>query len=110
MEANEAYNGYFDANIKALEQLIGPELSIDEIYITLGSPWVPADVIDDFILHIIGLNPVNGVYPKEAEQFLAEEYRVRHDETTGLWDIPQKTRFRKSHQHGKYEHVSFKVY
>ena len=35
---------------------------------------------------------------------------MRHDEATGLWEIPQKTRFRKSHQHGKYEHVSFKVY
>ena len=109
-EANEAYNGYFDANIKALEDLIGPELSTDEIYITIGSPWVPADVMDEFILHMIGLEPVNGVYPKSAEQFLTEEYRVRHDETTGLWDIPQKTRFRKSHQHGKYEHISFEVY
>ena len=110
LEANEAYNGYFNSNINALEELIGPDLSTDEIYITLGSPWVPADVIDDFILHMIGLDPVNGVYPKDAEQFLTDEYRVRHDETTGLWDIPQKTRFRKSHQHGKYEHVSFKVY
>ena len=110
LEANEAYNGYFDSNIKALEELIGPDLSADEIYITLGSPWVPADVIDEFILHMIGLEPINGIPQKAAEQFLTEAYRVRHDETTGLWEIPQKTRFRKSYQHGKFEHVSYKVY
>ena len=110
LEANESYYGYFDANVEALEDLIGPELSTDEIYITLGSPWVPTDVIDEFILHMVGLDPKNGVYPKAAEQFLTEEYAVRHDETTGLWDIPHKTRFRKSHLHGKYAHACYKAF
>ena len=110
LEANEAYNGYFSANVKALEDLIGPELSTDEIYITLGSPWVPCDVIDEFILHMVGLDPVKGEYPEDAMQFLTEEYGVRHDETTGLWDIPQKTRFRKSHLHGKYATACYKTY
>ena len=106
LEANEAYEGYFAANVQALEDLMGPELSTDEIYITLGSPWVPADVIDQFILHMIGLDP----HDPEASQFMTKEYAVRHDEETGLWDIPHKTRFRKSHQHGKYEHTSFHVF
>ena len=48
-EANEEYPGIFDDNIKALQEVIDPDLDTDEIYITLGSPWVPADVIDDFI-------------------------------------------------------------
>ena len=110
MEANEAYDGYFDANIKALEDVIGPELDVEDIYITLGSPWVPSDVIDDFILHMVGLDPVNGNYPSGAIPFRAHSYAVRHDETTGLWDVPEKTRFTKSSAHGKYENICFNVY
>lgn len=110
LEANEAYDGYFDANIKALEDVIGPDLNVEDIYITLGSPWVPADVIDDFILHMVGLDPVNGVYPSGANPFRAHAYAVRHDEVTGLWDVPEKSRFTKSCAHGKYENICFNVY
>ncbi len=109
-EANEEYLGYFDANVKALESVMAPGLSTDEIYITLGSPWVPPDVIDDFILHLIGLDKVRGNYPKAAEPFLTKEYAVNHDEVTGLWDIPNKTRFRKAHNHGEYEEFNYFVW
>ena len=47
--ANNEYPGIFDSNIKALKELAAPELETDEIYVTLGSPWVPTDIIDDFI-------------------------------------------------------------
>ena len=64
-----------------------------------------------FILHLIGLDKhSNGQYPKAAEPFLAKEYAVNHDEITGLWDIPQKTRFRKSSHHGKYEELNYHVW
>lgn len=110
-EANEEYLGYFDDNIKAIENLLEPNIATNDIYITIGSPWVPTDVIDDFILHLIGLEKYpNGQYPKEAEPFLAKEYAVNHDEVTGLWDIPQKTRFRKSSHHGKYEELNYHVW
>lgn len=110
-EANEEYLGYFDANIKAIEELLEPNIATDDIYITIGSPWVPTDIIDDFILHLIGLDKhSNGQYPKAAEPFLAKEYAVNHDEITGLWDIPQKTRFRKSSHHGKYEEINYHVW
>lgn len=110
MEANSEFPGLFDANIKALKEVMNPELSTDEIYVTLGSPWVPADIIDDFILHLIGLEKVDGIYPPSAMPFLTKEYAVCHDELTGLWDIPQKTRFRKSKEHGKYEQLNYSVY
>ena len=47
-----------------------------EIYITIGSPWVPADVIDAFITHILRLRR-GYVYTK-------------HDLYTGTWELPQK--------------------
>ncbi|MBE6629746.1 MAG: hypothetical protein E7624_02725 [Ruminococcaceae bacterium] len=110
-EANKQYLGYFDANVTALESVMQPDIPIEDIYITLGSPWVPTDVIDDFILHLVGLDKYkNGAYPREAETFLGEEYAVRHDDYTGLWEIPQKTRFRTSKDHGKYEHLNYSVW
>ncbi|MCR5590484.1 MAG: DEAD/DEAH box helicase family protein [Lachnospiraceae bacterium] len=70
-EADRRYNGYFADNVKALKKVLPPEVSADDIYITLGSPWVPADVIEDFIRHI------------EHRDY---GYRkVMHDELTGTW-------------------------
>ena len=109
-EANEEYDGYFDDNVKALEDIIESDIPTEDIYVSLGSPWVPADVIDDFILHLIGLDPKNGQYPKSAEPFLTDAFSVRHDDITGLWSIPNKTRFRKDHQHGKYEQLNYSVW
>ena len=113
-EANLKYDGYFDDNIQALENLIEPDIPVEDIYVTLGSPWVPTDIIDDFILYLIGEEPkvVRGikVYSDEAEPFTDPKYRVRHDEFTGIWEIPEKTRFRKSKQHGLYEELNYSVY
>ncbi|MBR1797558.1 MAG: hypothetical protein IJ757_06085 [Clostridiales bacterium] len=50
--ANETYRGVFDDNVKALMHVLPPIVRANDIYITLGSPWVPADIIDDFILHL----------------------------------------------------------
>lgn len=108
--ASREYNGYFDENVKALESLISPKVDVEDIYVTLGSPWVPTDIIDDFILHLIGKEPVDGQYDAEAREFLKPGYSVRHDEFTGIWEIPHKTRFRKSEHHGKYEELNYSVY
>ena len=103
-EANEAYNGYFSANIKALESVMEPDIDPKDIYVTLGSPWVPTDIIDDFILHLLGTEPPN------KEQYYTQDFAVRHDETTGIWEIPRKNRFREASWHGKYENVCYKTW
>ena len=103
-EANEKYLGYFEANIKALEALIEPDIDPDDIYVTLGSPWVPTDIIDDFIIHLLGEVPDN------VEQYYGPDFAVRHDEITGVWEIPQRNRFRKSKHHGKYEELNYSVW
>lgn len=75
--ANTKYKGYFEENVNALDKLIPESVSENEIYITLGSPWVPVSVIDDFITHILKLN----------KNFSG----TTHDELTGTWEIPQKS-------------------
>lgn len=110
MEANTEFPGCFDDNIKALLEVMNPELTTDDIYITLGSPWVPTDIIDDFIMHLIGYEKYEGKYPQEVESFITKENAVRHESATGIWEIPNKTRFRKSKSHGKYEEINYSTY
>lgn len=109
-EANEEYLGHFDANVQALEKMVRPVMDVKDIYVTLGSPWIPTDVIDDFILHLVGFERINGELPKGAEHFASPENAVRRDDVTGLWEIPNKTRFRKSSQHGRFERINYEIY
>ena len=53
--ATEKYQGYFDANVEALEKLLPVRLTTDEIYYTLGSPWIPAEIVNDFVVELLGL-------------------------------------------------------
>ena len=110
-EANEKYNGYFQNNVTALEGVLDPDIATEDIYVTLGSPWIPTDIIDDFIAYLAFGENLNS---KEAKEYYLlsqqEDYSVRHDEYTGYWEIPNKTRFRTSHFHGMFEEVNYKTY
>ena len=80
-EHNE--NGRYEENIRALSKILPPDIATDNIFITLGSPWVPPDIIDAFIAHLIGEKAPWG-------------YETRYNESTGIWEIPKKNRFRGS--------------
>lgn len=72
-EENEQYHGYFERNVKALEKVLPPGISAKNIYVTLGSPWVPADVIGEFIAYLTKEN--------------WRKFPVKHDEITGTWEF-----------------------
>lgn len=94
-EANKEYNGYFADNIKAIEKVLPPTAAVKDIYITLGSPWVPADIIDDFIIHLFG-HPLKYNRYYSAKDGFVEGYKTIHDEITGMWEIPCKSRYNHS--------------
>lgn len=87
-DANKEYNGYFADNIRAIEKVLPPTVATKDIYITLGSPWVPADIIDDFIEHLLG-DWRRHWYSINDE----EDFYTKHDELTGTWEIPFKSRY-----------------
>lgn len=91
-EANKEYNGYFSDNIKAIEKVLPPTVATKDIYITLGSPWVPADIIDDFILHLFG-DPFKQGWGSYHKDEIIESWKTIHDEITGTWEIPCKSRY-----------------
>lgn len=70
---NIRYNGYFKKNVKALKKVLPRNVSAEDIYITLGSPWIPTKVISDFIGYIM----------KDRWK----TYEVKHDEYTGTWEL-----------------------
>ena len=84
--ANEQYDGYFSDNISAIEKVMPPAVATEDIYITLGSPWVPPDIIDDFILHLFGKPPC-------SYRYSVSDLNTIHDEITGTWEIPNKSRY-----------------
>ena len=87
-EADKDYNGYFADNIKAIEKVLPPTVATKDIYVTLGSPWVPADIIDDFIEYLLG-DWRRHWYSINDE----EDFHTKHDELTGTWEIPFKSRY-----------------
>lgn len=87
-DANKEYNGYFADNIRAIEKVLPPTVATKDIYVTLGSPWVPADIIDDFIEHLLG-DWRRYWYSIDNE----EDFNTKHDELTGTWEIPFTSRY-----------------
>ncbi len=94
VEANKKYRGYFEANVKALERVLPAPVPTGEIYVTLGSPWVPPDVIDDFMEHLFG-TPFYGWERHFADSVneIKELRKTKFDPLTGSWEIPDKARY-----------------
>lgn len=94
-KANAEYNGYFSDNLRAIEQVLPPAVTAKDIYITLGSPWIPADIIDDFMEHLFG-DPLDHLYRNSDKEAIRKIYQTVHDERTGTWEIPGKSRYNHS--------------
>ena len=84
--ANEEYAGWFEGNVNALQKILHKPLATEDIYVSLGSPWLPADVVDEFIQYLLG----------KPFKYICVESRVQHDELTGSWEIPYKSRYAMS--------------
>lgn len=91
-EANAKYHGYFESNVNAITSIIPESVATEDIYITLGSPWVPTDIIDDFITHLLG---------EEIKNLSQTASATKHDEETGIWEIPFKSRYRSTRFAGR---------
>ena len=79
-KANKLYPGRFSDNIFALRKLLPDTVDSGDIYVTLGSPWVPTEVIEAFIAYMLKTARLKPIF-------------VRHDEYTGTWDIPNKSMY-----------------
>ncbi len=72
--ANLKYNGRFDENIKALEETMPKGISLDEIYYSLSSSWIPKHIIEEFF----------------DDEFLYRYYNapgIAYNNNTNQWEI-----------------------
>ena len=76
--AESEKSGRFKRNIRAIKNALPPMVAAEKIYVTIGSPWVPTDVIDDFIVQMLG-------------KIRWRNISVSHDELTGSWEIHNKS-------------------
>ena len=81
--ANDRNNGYFVRNIQALKEILPPTVCAEDIYVTLGSPWVPTEIISDFIQYLT------------RARYMGDF--IIHDELTGTWEIDTR--------HGYFRHM-----
>lgn len=91
LEANEKYLGYFSDNLVALDKVKPQMINTRDIYVTIGSPWVPTDIIDDFIVFLFG-DWMNN-YSRSTDRNI---FNTRYDEISGTWEIPHKNRYFKN--------------
>ena len=83
----------FGDNVKALEGLLPRTLRYEEIYVTLGSPWVPSAAIEEFLDETFGQRSafIYDFALHRAVRKIAPYARVIHDELTGIWSVPSKS-------------------
>lgn len=73
VEANKEHFGLFDSNIAAIESLLPPKVNFDDIYITLGTPWIPKDMVCNFAYDLL--------------RFRRRNLILNHDEKLGVWEF-----------------------
>lgn len=83
-EAEEKEPGRYSENVELLRKALPNIKRATDIYVSIGSPFVPTDIIQDFINYIVNERPK--VIPRSQQ--------ISHDEVTGIWEIPDKNRFR----------------
>ena len=87
---NSRTGGQFSENVAALEEIFPDIVKSGEIYATLGSSWIPPDIIDDFIEETFGSYErelMNTRHRAYARQFMG----VTRDSLTGIWNVPAKS-------------------
>lgn len=71
VKAEEKFRGVFERNVSALRALLPAALSLDEIHVTLGAPWVPEKIYEDFIRDLLRLRSgITVRFSKENAQWV----------------------------------------
>ena len=71
---------HLEGNVAALSGTLPPDLSPAQISVSLGSTWVPADVVKDFVVQEVGLR-----FP-----FDADELDISYQAATAKWFVTRR--------------------
>lgn len=62
---NERFPGCFEANVTALKRMLPHPLNLAEIHVSLGAPWVPAEIYAQFAKELLHLERAPYVFFEE---------------------------------------------
>lgn len=85
-KAEQKFPGRFTENIDAILNIYPKIADFEDIYVALGTPWIPTDVIDDFIEHLLGV----------SSQVDRKRNITRYDPLSGSWEIRNGDRYRET--------------
>jgi N12 class adenine-specific DNA methylase len=69
-------------NVMALEEVQPKEVEIDQISVVFGAPWIPAEVVSEFVTSEVGASPIDCQYVPGLRR----------------WSLPQKAEFSSAAQ------------
>ena len=78
-EASVGMHPEFEANIKALKEVMPKDLAANEIGIKLGATWIPVDVIESFMYELL-----------ETPNHAQWEMKVKYSQYNSEWYITSK--------------------
>ncbi len=87
--ASVLFPDLFKDNIKELENYMNMNVYFDDVSLYPGIPFVPTEIIDDFIEHLFGKFISSPNFRGTTLPYL-----VKRDVITGSWEIPMKKRYR----------------
>ena len=90
-ERSAVFNGMFKEQISLIDSVMRCSVYFDDVSLVPGMSFISPEVIDQFIIYLFGRAHIDG-YPLSARANLC----VKHDQITGVWEIPLKSRFRTS--------------
>jgi N12 class adenine-specific DNA methylase/adenine-specific DNA methylase len=79
-KSNEVFIGDYDVNIEALEKVQPKDLTASEIFVRLGTTWVPPEIVQQFIYEFLGT-------PRYAQWNI----KVHYSNFTSEWNIEGKS-------------------
>lgn len=91
--ARQRFRGKFATNVKALRERMPQHVSLEDIHVSLGSPWVPERLYSAFVTELLDLNNAVPVYmsPELARWMVRipsnANRSVRNTQTYGTVDM-----------------------
>lgn len=82
------YSNRFDENVRVLESYMNLAVYFDDVRLIPGMPFIPSEVIDEFVEHLFGKFISSPDFRGNKLPFL-----VKRDMITGSWEIPYKNRY-----------------
>ncbi|OJU18294.1 MAG: DNA methylase [Clostridiales bacterium 43-6] len=70
----------YNSNVKALEAVQPADLSASEISVRLGATWLPTEIVQEFMFHLL-----------DTPRYCQWNIKVHYSELTGEWNIEGKS-------------------